>query len=140
MPSRGSIAATALGAMLLFPGGLAAESFDVSVPAFDVPVPSISIDISGVPDASDFSTGVDTAAQFDESDFDFISRIAESGASGISEAFVTTAAAVLFRLEEIAVQGLDPEDVESTIDELAGIVILCVDGGSCAPPDPPPEP
>lgn len=141
MPSRRSIAAAALGAMLLFPGGLAAQSFDVAVPDFDVPVPSISIDISGVPDASDFSTGADTAAQFNESDFDFVSRIAEEATSGISEALVTTAAGLLTRLEELFALGLDPEEIDSVVDELAAIVVLCADGGTCEPPDdPPPAP
>ncbi len=141
MPKRRSIAATALGALLLFPGGLAAQSFEVSVPAFDVPVPSISIDISDVPDGSDFSIGEDTSAQFNESDFNFVSRVVEEATSGISEALVTTAAAITEGLEEIADALRDVgEDIASTMDDLAAIVVLCVDGGTCAPPDPPPEP
>lgn len=141
MPSRRSIAATALGAMLLFPGGLAAQSFDVSVPAFDVPVPSIGIDISSVADASDFSTGADTVAQHNESDFDFVSRLAEEAASGISEALVTTAAGIAGGLEEMADALTEfGEDIANTMDELAAILVLCLSGGICAPPDPAPEP
>lgn len=166
MPSRRSVAAAALGALLLFPGGLAAQSFELSIP-------SISIDVPGAFDAPDFSTGAEADAQFNESDFDFVSRLAEEAASGISEALVTTAAGIaedleeigdaltdqgeelaggisealiataaglLARLEEIAAQGLDPEEVDSVVDELASIVVLCLSGGSCEPPDPPPEP
>ena len=135
MRSRRSIAVT-LGAMLLFPGGLAAQS----LPAFDIPVPSISIDLSGLPDAPAFSSGADTAVQFNESDFDFVSRIAEEATSGISESVVNTLAAVQARLEEFAAQGLDPEEIDSVVDDLQGIVVLCVSGGTCEPPDPPPEP
>ncbi len=144
MPNRRSIAAATLGAMLLFPGGLAAQSFDFSVPDFDIPVPSISFDFSGVSDVSDFSNGADTTAQFNESDFDFVSRAVEEATSGISEALITTAAGIAEGLEEVAGALSDlGEDIESTMDDLANIVILCAEGGSCTPPEPPaptPEP
>lgn len=138
MPSRRSISATALAAMLLFPGGLAAQSIEISLPGIDVP--TISIDISGVPDAADISAGAETAVQFNESDFDFVSRIAEEATDGISENVDATLAAFAGRVEEFIQGGLDPEEIDSVVDELAAIVVLCVSGDSCVPPDPPPEP
>ena len=138
MPSRRSIAATALAAMLLFPGGLAAQSIEISFPGIDVP--AISIDISGVPDAADISAGVEAAAQYNESDFDFVSRIAEEATDGISENVDAALAAVADRLEEFVQGGLDPEEIDSVVDELASIVVLCTSGDSCVPPDPPPPP
>ena len=147
MPNRRSIAATALGALLLFPGGLAAQSpgglaaqsIEISIPAFDVPVPSIGFDTSGVPDVSGFSFGEGGTAQHNESDFDFISRAVEEATSGISEALITTAAGIAEGLEEVAEALRDVGDgIASTMDDLAAIVVLCVDGGTCAPPDPPP--
>lgn len=141
MPNRRSIAATALGAMLVFPGGLAAQSIDVSVPAIDVSVPSISIDISGVPEASDFSIDTDTTVQHNESDFDFVARSIEEAGSAISESLATTAAVIAEGIEEMADALTElGEDIASAMDDLAAIVVLCVDGGTCAPPDPPPQP
>lgn len=149
MPNRRLIAATALAALLLFPGGLAAQSpgglaaqsIEISVPAFDVPVPSIGFDASGVADVSGASFGEGGAAQYNESDFDFVSRAVEEATSGISEALITTAAGIAEGLEEVAEALRDVgEGIASTMDDLAAIVILCVDGGTCAPPDPPPEP
>ncbi len=142
MPSRRLITTAALGAMLLFPGALSAQSIDVSLPGFDIDLPGISIDVDipGAPDVS-ADAGGGTAAQFNESDFDFVSRIADETASGISEALITTAAGVVETLEGLIALVPDPDEIESTMDDLANIVILCTTGGTCEPPaDPPPEP
>lgn len=141
MPSRRSIATTALGALLLFPGGLAAQSIEISIPAFDVSVPSISVDTSGVADVLDLSAGGGTTAQFNESDLDFIARSVEEATSGISEVIVATTAGIAEELEKMAnAVRAAGEEIASTMDELASIVVLCVEGGSCAPPDPPQPP
>jgi len=152
MLSRRSITTTVLCAMLLIPGGLAAQSIEISLPGIDVP--TISVDISGVPDAADISAGVDAAVQYNESDFDFVSRAAEEAARGISEALVTTAGGIVEELDKIEdlsaneagalvttvvgiLRGMG-EAIESVMDELASIVVLCTSGDSCVPPDPPP--
>lgn len=152
MLSRRSITTTVLCAMLLIPGGLAAQSIEISLPGIDVP--TISVDISGVPDAADISAGVEAAVQYNESDFDFVSRAAEEAARGISEALVTTAGGIVEELDKIEdlsaneaealvttvvgiLRGMG-EAIESVMDELASIVVLCTSGDSCVPPDPPP--
>lgn len=134
MPRRISTAVAALGVLMVFPGVLSAQSIDVSIP-------EISIEVPGAFDAPDVSTGPDAGVSHNESDFDFVARAVEEATSGISEALVTTAAGITEGLEEMA-DALKAvgEEIESTMPELANIIVLCVDGGTCAPPDPPPPP
>lgn len=134
MPRHLSVAAAALGALMVFPGVLSAQSIDVSIP-------EISIEVPGAFDAPDVSSGPDAGVSHNESDLDFVARAVEEATSGISEAIITTAAGIAEGLEELAddLKAVG-EDIASTMDELASVIVLCVDGGTCAPPDPPPPP
>lgn len=134
MPRHLSVAAAALGSLMLLPGVLSAQSIDVSIP-------EISIDVPGAFDAPDVSSGPDAGVSHNESDLDFVARAVEEATSGISEAIITTAAGINEGLEEMAdALKVVGEEIESTMPELANIIVLCVDGGTCAPPDPPPPP
>jgi hypothetical protein len=134
MPRRHSVAAAALGVLMFFPGVLSAQSIDVSIP-------DISVNVPGAFDAPDATIGSDVSVSHNESDFDFVSRAVEEATGGISEALTTTAAGIAEGLEEMAdALKVVGGDIASTMDELASVIVLCVDGGTCGPPDPPPPP
>ena len=129
MVGRSLLAAAALGALLSYSGLAMGQSFDA---AFDAAFDGVSFDPPSAVDAPDISS--DTGGTgFNESDFDFVSR---STAGGISEALIATVADIVEEaLGDLADSGLTPEEIDSVVDDLQGIIVLCLDGGTCEPPD-----
>ena len=128
MIGRRPLAAAVFGALLLSSGGAMSQSFEA---AFDAAVGDLGFSMPDAGDAPGFSADPGTTG-FNETDFDFVSR---ATASGISEALITTAGILEEALEELLDSGLTPEEIKSVVNELQGIVILCLDGGTCEPPE-----